>query len=55
MKTLEDMLVILREEFDVEEVCYMLDITSEELLSRFDDLAGNRIDFIRNELESLGY
>lgn len=38
--------------YDVEQVCEMLDIDSEDLIERFQDLLEDRQDFIRKELDA---
>ena len=39
-------------QYDVEQVCEMLDISSEEIIERFLDLLEERQDFIRKELDA---
>lgn len=39
-------------QYDVEQVCEMLDIDSEDLIERFQDLLEERQDFIRKELDA---
>jgi hypothetical protein len=51
MLTLSELGRMLRQ-YDVEQVCEMLDITSEEIIERFLDLLEERQDFIRKELDA---
>ncbi len=51
MLTLSELGRMLRQ-YDVEQVCEMLDIDSEDLIERFQDLLEERQDFIRKELDA---
>lgn len=51
MLTLRELGRMLRQ-YDVEQVCEMLDIDSEDLIERFQDLLEDRQDFIRKELDA---
>ena len=51
MLTLSELGRMLRQ-YDVEQVCEMLDISSEEIIERFLDLLEERQDFIRKELDA---
>ena len=51
MLTLRELGRMLRQ-YDVEQVCEMLDISSEEIIERFLDLLEERQDFIRKELDA---
>jgi len=51
MLTLSELGRMLRQ-YDVEQVCEMLDIDSEDLIERFQDLLEDRQDFIRKELDA---
>jgi len=51
MLTLRELGRMLRQ-YDVEQVCEMLDIDSEDLIERFQDLLEERQDFIRKELDA---
>ena len=39
-------------QYDVEQVCEMLDISPEEIIERFLDVLEERQDFIRKELDA---
>lgn len=42
----------LLQRYDVEQVCEMLNIDSEGIIERFQDLLEDRQDFIRKELDA---
>lgn len=51
MLTLRELGRMLRQ-YDVEQVCELLDISPEEIIERFLDLLEERQDFIRKELDA---
>lgn len=51
MKTLRELGRLLRQ-YDVEQVCELLNIDSEDLIERFLDVLEERQDFIRKELDA---
>lgn len=51
MKTLRELGKLLAQ-YDVEQVCELLDIDSEDLIQRFLDVLEERQDFVRKELDA---
>ena len=51
MKTLRELGRLLAQ-YDVEQVCELLDLDSEDLIQRFLDVLEERQDFIRKELDA---
>lgn len=51
MKTLRELGKLLAQ-YDVEQVCEILDIDSEDLIQRFLDVLEERQDFVRKELDA---
>ena len=51
MKTLRELGRLLAQ-YDVEQVCEMLDLDSEDLIQRFLDVLEERQDFVRKELDA---
>jgi len=51
MLTLSELGRMLRQ-YDVEQVCELLDISPEEIIERFLDVLEERQDFIRKELDA---
>ncbi len=51
MLTLRELGRMLRQ-YDVEQVCELLDISPEEIIERFLDVLEERQDFIRKELDA---
>ena len=51
MKTLRELGRLLAQ-YDVEQVCELLDIDSEDLIQRFLDVLEERQDFVRKELDA---
>lgn len=51
MKTLRELGRMLAQ-YDVEQVCELLDIDSEDLIQRFLDVLEERQDFVRKELDA---
>lgn len=51
MKTLRELGRLLAQ-YDVEQVCEILDIDSEDLIQRFLDVLEERQDFVRKELDA---
>ena len=51
MKTLRELGKLLRQ-YDVEQVCELLNIDSDDLIERFLDVLEERQDFIRKELDA---
>ena len=51
MKTLRELGRMLAQ-YDVEQVCELLDLDSEDLIQRFLDVLEERQDFVRKELDA---
>lgn len=51
MKTLRELGKLLAQ-YDVEQVCELLDIDSEDLIQRFLDVLEEHQDFVRKELDA---
>lgn len=51
MKTLRELGRLLAQ-YDVEQVCELLDLDSEDLIQRFLDVLEERQDFVRKELDA---
>jgi len=51
MKTLRELGKLLAQ-YDVEQVCELLDLDSEDLIQRFLDVLEERQDFVRKELDA---
>jgi len=50
MRTLDEVISALAERFDAEELVDMLEISNEQLLTRFDDIVEQNMDWIQEEL-----